>query len=819
MKNLVAKKVGKGAKSALSCLGDRGEALQKLVNNGQAGHADEVVCVRFSPDSSRLVTTSKDNTAMLWKSSSGECTASLIGHTQTVCVAAFSRCGRFVATGSEDGTAKVWVVRTGELQATLAGNVLAAKQAFESATKKRHRAPVKSLLSIEFSADAEKVLAATDDGTAKIWCVETTQVLVTLSAHKVVSCGFDPTSQRVVTAGDKTARISLTNSGSVQTVLSGHKDNVLTARFSPDGLRVVTASKDKTAIVWNVLTGASERTLSGHDKWVLFADFSPDGKHIATGSLDETVKVWETKTGKTVKSWQQKRCVDFVRFSSTSAHVVTACGGKTAKIWSLDDTHKSMSLQRHRGKVTWAEFSPCGKFVVTSSQDASAMTHNADCGTVWKVMKKLSHYEKSEKWIKIFMLFPQVVKFAMSERFPWNPEMVKPVLVTTDLFSFDIGNSKVYFLLFKLCLALFMAIFFSFGALSGAITCKEGKVWHIMVKGVYYSFVPILTLFTQVFRCAFVHHHFGMECHSYEHIWLMTAVALVTPLFVGTQLPYLVVDGDESALSEKDVRNPKRWAKAVTTKNSQRDIGFFKQAVSRGENERFSPSILGAFSELLMKVALPVASVAHHWPASIIVCLVAVFQRLVVQLAYPLYVHRAANVVLVGAQLAIFFAYCMGFGLMLTEWLSSGNTKVELRHYSWPTICLYLGTLVIVFATFLAMLRASLDEVEGNVTKGSVWGLELVSRRRRPQMDEDDDSEDHSEDDMECGDKSLSMPVFSGKSAPNRWNAASKTDIESNDKSMSMPLTPGSAIRKSLPERPKAVVDGLPEPPGLRSLK
>ena len=95
---------------------------------------------------------------------------------------------------------------------TWKGNVLAAKQAFESATKKRHRAPVKSLLSIEFSADAEKVLAATDDGTAKIWCVKTTQVLVTLSAHKVVSCGFDPTSQRVVTAGDKTARISLTNS-------------------------------------------------------------------------------------------------------------------------------------------------------------------------------------------------------------------------------------------------------------------------------------------------------------------------------------------------------------------------------------------------------------------------------------------------------------------------------------------------------------------------------------------------------------------------------------------------------------------------------
>jgi WD40 repeat protein len=43
--------------------------------------------------------------------------------------------------------------------------------------------------------------------------------------------------------------------GQVIAKLEGHSDSVVSAAFSPDGQRGVTASKDKTARVWNAATG------------------------------------------------------------------------------------------------------------------------------------------------------------------------------------------------------------------------------------------------------------------------------------------------------------------------------------------------------------------------------------------------------------------------------------------------------------------------------------------------------------------------------------------------------------------------------------
>jgi len=47
-------------------------------------------------------------------------------------------------------------------------------------------------------------------------------------------------------------------------ILSGHKDTVNTAAYSPDGMRVVTASSDKTSRVWDSGNGDLLATLIGH---------------------------------------------------------------------------------------------------------------------------------------------------------------------------------------------------------------------------------------------------------------------------------------------------------------------------------------------------------------------------------------------------------------------------------------------------------------------------------------------------------------------------------------------------------------------------
>jgi WD40 repeat protein len=64
--------------------------------------------------------------------------------------------------------------------------------------------------------------------------------------------------------------------------LSGHTDRVTSVAFSPDGRRLVTASRDNDAILWDVDSGARLAVLRAHFGPVFDARFSPDGRWIVT---------------------------------------------------------------------------------------------------------------------------------------------------------------------------------------------------------------------------------------------------------------------------------------------------------------------------------------------------------------------------------------------------------------------------------------------------------------------------------------------------------------------------------------------------------
>jgi hypothetical protein len=78
-------------------------------------------------------------------------------------------------------------------------------------------------------------------------------------------------------------------------VLKGHEHAVLSAAFSPDGTRVVTASSDNTARLWDAATGTEIAVLRGrgHEHAVLSAAFSPDGTRVVTASDDNTARLWD----------------------------------------------------------------------------------------------------------------------------------------------------------------------------------------------------------------------------------------------------------------------------------------------------------------------------------------------------------------------------------------------------------------------------------------------------------------------------------------------------------------------------------------------
>jgi WD40 repeat protein len=84
------------------------------------------------------------------------------------------------------------------------------------------------------------------------------------------------------------------------TVLSGHTKYLVTAAFSPDGARIVTASADGTTRVVDAQTGEEIVLLRGHGNIVKSAEFNWDGSRIVTASDDQTARLWEAATGREI---------------------------------------------------------------------------------------------------------------------------------------------------------------------------------------------------------------------------------------------------------------------------------------------------------------------------------------------------------------------------------------------------------------------------------------------------------------------------------------------------------------------------------------
>ena len=92
--------------------------VEEDLNIGGA-HSSYVESVAFSPDGSRIVSGSADNSIKVWNVSTGICERTLNGHSRYVWSVAFSPDGSRIVSGSEDFSIKVWNVSTGTCERTL----------------------------------------------------------------------------------------------------------------------------------------------------------------------------------------------------------------------------------------------------------------------------------------------------------------------------------------------------------------------------------------------------------------------------------------------------------------------------------------------------------------------------------------------------------------------------------------------------------------------------------------------------------------------------------------------------------------------------
>src|ERR1700730_2730502 len=193
---------------------------------------DFVMSAAFSPGGLR-------HTARVRDAATGREIAVPRGLGSWVQSAAFSPDRSRIVTTSWDNTARIWDAATANEIAVLRG----------------HEGLVWSAV---FSPDGSRIVSASDDKTARLWDAATATEIAVLVGHEegVISAVFSPDGSRIVTvSGDTTAGIWDAATAKEIAVLRGHEGSVFSAAFSPDGSRIVTASDDDTARIWDAATG------------------------------------------------------------------------------------------------------------------------------------------------------------------------------------------------------------------------------------------------------------------------------------------------------------------------------------------------------------------------------------------------------------------------------------------------------------------------------------------------------------------------------------------------------------------------------------